>query len=259
MKFLCLMLFSQLVFAGGAVVTNETGYDSAVERYEDIQLNCIENTSYLNSCTLYQDEMVIDPSTVRKVQSQVVEGLMSRIGRHYSYHSRELFNEAESRRRANIRGLYSNMKDKAKKLAKDKKLNTCQKACLATCISSRAIDYDHSLVNQACVRRTKDGAIETQKGVCRNFAQISHDIYKYLGVKTKKIFGDNHAINIVKIDGQWYQMEPQDPTCSFYYNDKKKLVEDGATRELINNMKRGAQKSAPKSIQLQKQNNMIYK
>lgn len=239
-EIILLFLFIPTLAFGTGAVDSQNNYKDADERYADIQKSCLDKLEYTNKCMLVQDEQFIDPSTARKVQSELAEGLLSNIGRHYSYHSRQLFNEAEAKKRERILAKYRGVKARAKTLVKNKKLLPCQKACVAVCISSKLLDYDPSTFNHICVRRTMDGAIETQTGVCRNYAQIGDDLMEAFGLDTKKVYGDDHAMNLVKLDGIWYQIEPQDDSCTFYYNDgdriKKKagmvnMIKDSPTRQ----------------------------
>ncbi len=132
-----------------------------------------------------------------------------------------------------------------RKVEREKPLD-CQKACLATCISSKIIkmmDYskkgnDESLLTYWDGRR----AIENDLGVCRQFSAIAEDLMESMGLKASyvegyvysgevlgtskyKKTGDQHAVVKVEIDNNSYLLEPQSDQCTFFESKWENLFE----------------------------------
>lgn len=139
-------------------------------------------------------------------------------------------------------------------LAKTKKehLMDCQKACLATCVSSKIIKYSYILKEQKTGNPILDmqmeyfkqqgylprvyelkpnvnekltglGAIEKGEGVCRQFSYIAVNLMRSLGLEAEEVVGHpnftseyRHEVVKVKINEENYLMEPQDDLCNFY-------------------------------------------
>jgi hypothetical protein len=119
---------------------------------------------------------------------------------------------------------YKSLKNIAVNKAKRESLSSCQRACLATCISSYLIDYD----DDNSMTHWTD-SVGSQTGVCREYAAIANDFMKSLKLKSKVVTGywyenmggtlqkeGGHAMVEVQLGRASYIMEPQDPFCTYY-------------------------------------------
>lgn len=95
------------------------------------------------------------------------------------------------------------------------KFNSCQKACLVKCASSKVLEY--STEDETKVLSIND-IYNKRRGECTEFMRVAIDIGDVLGVPIKIAVGAGHAFNSFKIDGQWYYGEPQDHKCEFYHS-----------------------------------------
>ena len=64
------------------------------------------------------------------------------------------------------------------------------------------IKYDYSLSNYSAYN-----AIIEKNVVCQGFASLTYKMLKELGIGVRFIGGDNHAWNIVRIGGSWYNID----------------------------------------------------
>jgi hypothetical protein len=126
---------------------------------------------------------------------------------------------------------YQNLKRFAAIRAKKDGLETCQRACLATCISSTLLEYD----DRNLITHWTEG-VGREKGVCREFSAMASDLMRSLGVKSKTVTGMSYEIQ----DGQVpkkagghvmvevalpqgnFIMEPQSSECQFFAADFSK-------------------------------------
>ena len=138
---------------------------------------------------------------------------------------------------------YKSLKLQLLRKSKKEKLLSCQRACLATCISSKIIEYEDGMP-QTCI-----GAIQSGSGICREFSLIAADILNSLGVSAsdfggvayeahegKKIPGGKHRMLRVRIGAKTYLMEPQDSSCEFYNAEfSPDTTKDGDAFEILKN------------------------
>ena len=125
---------------------------------------------------------------------------------------------------------YENFKRRIKAKASNERLKACQKACLATCISSNLISPEHHPFDN-----WRD-ALEKGEGSCRSYTGIAVDIMKDLGLKAKytsglsesnddypnhndRAFRTSHAMVKIKLKYEDYLMEPGSDSCEFYDAD----------------------------------------
>jgi hypothetical protein len=197
------------------------------DRYKQIFNECL-NPSYQNVSCRYEDSTT--PLQISKTFSIGVAVLDDDAGtaidtiKEAVWGASRLLNPDQSQHKAWI--AYQNAQDWAKRKAQRENLKDCQKACLATCISSKVMDEGSQLNIQ-----NARSAIETESGVCREFTAVAVDLMKSFGLDASyaagsdKEWDDNdevfrsqgaHVIVSVKIDGKNYLMEPQNPECDFY-------------------------------------------
>lgn len=133
---------------------------------------------------------------------------------------------ARTKRTANLDG-FEVIKSRMAEKANVDHLVDYQRACMAQCVASKIISYDHGLA----LSMSPSCAIGNGKGVCREYSWIASDLMRYLGLRaqrqtviaywtpeenpTRKSSGP-HVVTKVNIGGSDFLMEPQKNDCIFY-------------------------------------------
>lgn len=126
------------------------------------------------------------------------------------------------------------------------KLKDCQKACLATCVSSRILFFDKAYMPKL---QTPRQAICSRHGVCRDFTNVALEFMQAQGLNAQVLTGtgydieDNekvpfgpHAMIGININKKLYVMEPQHTDCTFEDSDFAK-AHRAPTIEYLENTK----------------------
>jgi hypothetical protein len=222
------VLFGTLIFGSAAFASNEAEWD---RRYNDAMNSCIIKAEPNRACVHVVDgnPLLVSPewSQVRYKAGELSAGFLIGEGTRTISAGMVHFQGDDSPywKRLNAQYNYESLKRWAKYRADKNGMETCQRACLATCISSRMIQYD----NANRITSWRD-AIEREAGVCREFSAIAANLMQSLGVKARVLEGKVHSI----IDGQApdyegghvmvevslpngkFIMEPQTDSCEFY-------------------------------------------
>ncbi|MEK7355695.1 MAG: transglutaminase domain-containing protein [Bdellovibrionota bacterium] len=108
----------------------------------------------------------------------------------------------------------SKLKSYAKKVVGGKSLSSCQKACVAKCITSHYLKTDYSKAGNS----TACQAANAKAGDCQAFSALSDAVLDTLGAKSRTAhsFTMGHAYNKVEADGEWLYYEPMNDRCEFY-------------------------------------------
>jgi hypothetical protein len=120
---------------------------------------------------------------------------------------------------------YQLLKASAVRKAQKENLQDCQKACLATCISSSLLKYN----DESRPHHLIDG-LGRLEGNCREFSAMALDVMRALDVESDPVVGKNYKINEdqkpveseqhamvqVFLDGVEFIMEPQRNACEFF-------------------------------------------
>ncbi len=106
-----------------------------------------------------------------------------------------------------------------KNFADDRKLNTWQRACLSTCVSSHMIDPIDTLRTGLLIQPAR--ILEEGEGVCKQYAMLGETFGDALGVETKVVSNGtfrktSHVYLKVKIGTTYYYMEPQQDQCELF-------------------------------------------
>lgn len=104
------------------------------------------------------------------------------------------------------------------KYAKEKGLNTWQRACLTKCASAHLLKYLHN--DETTMMVHPANIVAKGLGSCKQYSFLGEYIGLSLNVPTK-IVGESdpgkggHAYLKMKIDGKYYYAEPQRASCEF--------------------------------------------
>jgi hypothetical protein len=108
------------------------------------------------------------------------------------------------------------LQNQAKDVARKNKLSSCQRACLANCISAHAITYvDGSNARSLVPADT----LARGYGICQHFSAMSSFLSNRLGNTYTFAVASirmGHEFVATQIDGKWWFSEPQDDACTFY-------------------------------------------
>jgi hypothetical protein len=128
-------------------------------------------------------------------------------------------------RRLNSEYNYETLKKFARYRARKDRLESCQTACLATCITSQIMEFDE---RNLLTHWTE--ALGREKGVCRDFSGMAADLMRSMGLKARDVSGTvyeisdgqppksdgGHAMVEVDLPNGRFTMEPQLNACVFY-------------------------------------------
>jgi hypothetical protein len=118
-----------------------------------------------------------------------------------------------------------------------KNLNSCQKACLVKCASSKILTFSNILDKFDSMNYLYNN----NKGICSEFSRLCKDIGNNIDVRVTTSSGFEHFFNSFYIDGEWYYGEPQNDECEFFhtqetlekykevYENEKTVYEGGRT------------------------------
>lgn len=119
----------------------------------------------------------------------------------------------------------SKIRDRLTSMLKDtqtaQKLSTCQSACLVTCATGYYGDHFSTRDERDNDPASGQGLLLSGYAVCSDFTQVARSLAKKLGLKTRAqmggiLYGAPHEFMKVKIDGAWWNMEPQSVACRFF-------------------------------------------
>ncbi len=224
---LLLLAYSAFVRAAGPDSTS-----SPDERYVDAINHCLKKTFKQMQCNHLVDGNTLD-----------LDGRLGQLGYRLQYNiyhqERAILRQGKSFLRAVVTssedasywqeasnsGSYAVLKKFAIQKAKKENLQSCQRACLATCISSRLLKYN----NENRPHHLLDG-LGRLEGNCREFSSMANDLMRAMKVDSSVVVGRNykikdgerpedsgaHAMIGLSLKGEEYIMEPQNSGCVFY-------------------------------------------
>ncbi len=228
-SFVAAIIFS-LTFTATAVADEQRDWDA---KYNDAMKACIVKPLKNRACVHVVDgnPMKVSPewSQVRYKVGEIGIGFVMGEGARTISAGMVHFqgDDAPYWKRLNSKYNYDALKRWALYRANRDGMEDCQKACLATCISSRIIKYD----DRNRITNWRD-SVEREAGVCREFSAIAANIMKHLGLKARVLEGEVHAVSDgqvpelegghvmvqVQLPNGTFHMEPQNDSCEFYDN-----------------------------------------
>ncbi len=239
-----LLPWKRLAFVGalaGTFITSTAAHaaDDWDSRYRDAVKSCILRSQKNAACVHTKDGNPLD------ISSQAYEafydssytamyGAVGVVARGISMARVAVDPEnAPYWKRYNSELNYRTLKKYAGIRAKKDQLEPCQKACLATCISSKIMEYD----DRNLPTHWREG-IGREKGVCREFSAMAVDLMKSLGLQAETITGVAYEINqglrpkrigghvMVKVNLPQgpFIMEPQSASCEFFDRSFSKVA-----------------------------------
>jgi hypothetical protein len=93
-------------------------------------------------------------------------------------------------------------------------LDRCHSACLAKCMSHNLLTFSDERDSKF---QTVSTILENGLGQCTEFAEVYNSLASTLEVPSVTVGNSYiHAYNSVEIDSDWWFLEPQDETCTFF-------------------------------------------
>jgi hypothetical protein len=180
---------------------------------DQVQKKCFENVNWQLKKCLFKDDpnnyvtsSHLGMSIVNYSYYQFVESLQW--GFELSYKSQFPFLESEGGMNRLIIINWIN------KYFSQKQLSLCQKACVIKCVTANLITYQSDLYSKMAPVKA---IYATQIGECTEFARVYEDLSNNFNLPSSQNFSYEmyHAYNKVKLDGDWYYIEPQNDRCEF--------------------------------------------